>query len=63
LYIVIIGSFLLSVDAASNFGTIIKVTVPILALATILEFVYSFFIIKIEETRQKSGLYSTRVNR
>jgi len=37
--------------------------VPILALATILEFVYSFFIIKIEETRQKSGLYSTRVNR
>lgn len=39
----------------SNFGTIIKVTVPILALATILEFVYSFFIIKIEETRQKVG--------
>ena len=44
LYVVIIGLFLLSVDTANVFGTVIKITVPILTLVTILGFVYSFFI-------------------
>jgi hypothetical protein len=44
LYVVIIGFFLLSVVTASAFGTVIKITVPILILVTTLGFVYSFFI-------------------
>lgn len=44
LYVVIIGFFLLSVVTASVFGTVIKITVPILTLVTILGFIYSFFI-------------------
>jgi len=44
LYVVIIGFFLLSVVTASAFGTVIKVTVPVLTLVTILGFIYSFFI-------------------
>lgn len=53
LYVVTIRLFLLSVDTASTFGIIIKVTVPILALATILEFIYSFFIINRRNTSKK----------
>jgi len=56
LYVVIIGLFLLSVDTASTFGIIIKFTVPILALATILEFIYSFFIINRRNTSKKWAL-------
>ncbi|MDH2449113.1 hypothetical protein [Priestia megaterium] len=44
LYVVIIGFFLLSVVTASAFGNLVKVTVPILTLVTILGFIYSFFI-------------------
>jgi len=44
LYVVIIGLFLLSIDTANIFGTVIKITVPILILVTILGFIYSFFI-------------------
>ncbi|GAB1771726.1 hypothetical protein [Priestia megaterium] len=44
LYVVIIGFFLLSVVTANIFGTVIKIIVPILALVTILGFIYSFFI-------------------
>jgi len=44
LYVVIIGLFLLSVVTANAFGTVIKITVPILTLVTILGFIYSFFI-------------------
>src|SRR6478735_975927 len=56
LYVAIIGLFLLSVVTTSVFGTLIKVTVPILLLftffgffpfltiVTILGFIYSFFI-------------------
>ncbi|MEH6886261.1 hypothetical protein V7Z92_20240 [Priestia megaterium] len=53
LYVAIIGLFLLSVVTASVFGILIKVTVPILALATILEFIYSFFIINRRNTSKK----------
>lgn len=53
LYVVTIRLFLLSVDTASTFGIIIKVTVPILALAIILEFIYSFFIINRRNTSKK----------
>ncbi|CAI8767846.1 hypothetical protein EMIT0210MI2_11241 [Priestia megaterium] len=53
MYVVTIRLFLLSVDTASTFGIIIKVTVPILALATILEFIYSFFIINRRNTSKK----------
>jgi len=56
LYVVTIRLFLLSVDTASTFGIIIKVTVPILALATILEFIYSFFIINRRNTSKKWAL-------
>ncbi|WP_155010252.1 hypothetical protein [Priestia megaterium] len=44
LYVVIIVLFLLSVVTANIFGTVIKITVPILTLVTILGFIYSFFI-------------------
>ncbi|MGG2090841.1 hypothetical protein ABFY59_28935 [Priestia aryabhattai] len=44
LYVVIIGLFLLSVVTANALGTVIKITVPILTLVTILGFIYSFFI-------------------
>jgi len=44
LYVAIIGLFLLSVVTTSVFGTLIKVTVPILTIVTILGFIYSFFI-------------------
>lgn len=44
LYVVIIGLFLLSIDIANIFGAVIKITVPILILVTILGFIYSFFI-------------------
>ncbi|MCP1447804.1 hypothetical protein [Priestia megaterium] len=44
LYVVTVGFFLLSVVTASAFGTLIKVTVPILTLVTIFGFIYSFFI-------------------
>lgn len=50
LYVVTIRLFLLSVDTASSLDIIIKVTVPILSLATILEFIYSFFIINRRNT-------------
>lgn len=53
LYVVTIRLFLLSVDTASSLGIIIKVTVPILSLATILEFIYSFFIINRRNTSKK----------
>ncbi|MDY0940606.1 MULTISPECIES: hypothetical protein [Priestia] len=44
LYVGISGLFLLSVITSSAFVTVIKVTVPILTLVTILGFIYSFFI-------------------
>ena len=44
LYVVIIVLFLLSVVTANIFGAVIKITVPILTLVTILGFIYSFFI-------------------
>jgi len=44
LYVVIILLFLLSVVTANIFGAVIKITVPILTLVTILGFIYSFFI-------------------
>ncbi|MEB2268244.1 hypothetical protein LAV77_25935 [Priestia megaterium] len=44
LYVVIIVLFLLSVVTANIFGPVIKITVPILTLVTILGFIYSFFI-------------------
>jgi len=44
LYVVIIGLFLLSIDTANIFSAVMKITVPILILVTILGFIYSFFI-------------------
>ncbi|MDI3089610.1 hypothetical protein QJ133_00095 [Priestia megaterium] len=44
LYVVIIGLFLMSVITANIFSAVIKITVPVLILVTILGFIYSFFI-------------------